>query len=87
LNDDMTLRRLSAGIAELEALPPLERARRALELFNAAQALLPAVRQDAIHLMCSERTHAQVAADLGVSRAAVSMAVGSYLRRAGAVAA
>jgi hypothetical protein len=75
----MSLADLAAGIAALEGLPDVERARQAGLLFDAAQRLLPKVRQAAIYAATRKHgSYGRVAAELGITPAAISHAINQY---------
>lgn len=74
---------LADGIALLSRLAPIDRARQAKVLGMAARRLLADAHHEAVYAATRGRRWDDVAAELGVSKAAVNLAVTQHLGRTG----
>lgn len=77
---------LARAIEELPTLPPVARAKAAKALAGEAKRLLGLAHREAVFEASRDRPYPEVAAELGVSRAAINVAVTQHyaaLRAAG----
>lgn len=71
---------LCEAIGRLDAMGPVDRAKAAGALINAAQTLLGAARREAVYEASRARPYRDLADELGVTPAAINVAVTAHLK-------